>query len=116
MDAAYLLARLVLEYDGRANHVFETDRDHDNLRALRLAAADIMVLRITKGMLRDASGATRNYILSILADRLALGLPPLVPATPPPGQLLPARSRSSSIRTRRSTLPTIVSGRLSRKS
>ncbi|MGH8884311.1 MAG: type IV toxin-antitoxin system AbiEi family antitoxin domain-containing protein [Egibacteraceae bacterium] len=80
VDAIFLEARLVLEYDGRDHHTIDTDRDADSRRELRLKHDQIEVLRITYGMLREMQGQTRAMVLRIYRQRLALGLPPVVPA------------------------------------
>lgn len=76
LDFAYLDARLALEYDARLTH---EDRFHDDReRDLALAELRIQTLRITKEMLRTPR-ETRRRILAIRAQRLELGLPPIVP-------------------------------------
>lgn len=79
VDAAYLEARLVLEYDGRAWHTLDTDREADAARELKLEAANIAVVRVTAGMLRNARAETRRRILALYHQRCALGLAPIEP-------------------------------------
>lgn len=79
MDFAYLAARLDLEYDGKDH---ERTRERDADRDLALAELDIQSLRVTKSMMRDPQG-TRRRVLAVYRKRLALGLPPIVPDTPP---------------------------------
>jgi hypothetical protein len=76
LDFAYLEGRIDLEFDSRLWHEdrFEQDRDRD----LAMAELQIQPLRITRGMLRDPV-TTRRRILAVRDQRLALGLPPIVP-------------------------------------
>jgi hypothetical protein len=79
VDAVFLAVRLVLEYDGRDHHKIDTDRDHDSRRELRLKADGIDVIRTTWWMVRHSPGDTWRRILAIYRQRVALGLPPVVP-------------------------------------
>lgn len=79
LDFAFLDARLALEYDG-ADH--ERTRDKDADRDLALMELNIQTIRITNAMMKDP-GDTRRRILAVRAQRVALGLPPLVPSRPP---------------------------------
>ncbi|MEX2620160.1 MAG: hypothetical protein WD250_08060 [Egibacteraceae bacterium] len=82
LDFAFLDARLCLEYDGRKDHERDVDRFRDGERDLALAELDIQTLRISARMLRTPV-ATRRRILAVRAQRLALGLPPIVPSPSP---------------------------------
>jgi hypothetical protein len=79
LDFAFLAGRIDLEYDG-GNHDGRREQDAD--RDLALAELRIHPLRITKRMLRDPEG-TRRRILTVVRQRLALDLPPIVPEPPP---------------------------------
>lgn len=83
LDFAYLDARLCLEYDGADAHGGDDHRMRDSDRDLALAELQIVTLRITSRMLRVPQ-LTRRRILAVREQRLALGLPPIVP-NPPPG-------------------------------
>lgn len=78
LDFAYLDGRLDLEYDGRDTH----DAERDAERTLALAQLQIQTLRVTRTMLRDRA-ALRRRILAVRRERVALGLPPIVPMAPP---------------------------------
>lgn len=82
LDFAFLDARLCLEYDGRAYHTAEADRLRDYERDLALAELNIQTLRVSARMLRTPA-RTRRQVLAVRQDRLALGLPPIVPCPPP---------------------------------
>lgn len=79
LDFAFLDARLALEYDGEDH---ERTREKDADRDLALLELSIETIRITRAMMRDPAD-TRRRILGVRAQRLALGLPPLVPSRPP---------------------------------
>ena len=79
LDFAFLAARLALEYDGKTH---ERQRTKDAERDLALAELQIQTIRVTRDMLADPT-ELRRRILAVRADRLALGLPPLVAARPP---------------------------------
>lgn len=79
LDFAFLDARLDLEYDG-AGHKDSREQDAD--RDLALKGLTIDTIRVTKAMMRDPAN-TRRRILDVRRQRLALGLAPLVPQTPP---------------------------------
>lgn len=78
LDFAFLDARLCLEYDGRKDHERDADRFRDGERDLALAELDIQTLRVSARMLRTPA-RTRRRILAVRSQRLALGLPPIVP-------------------------------------
>lgn len=68
LDAFMRDALLVLEYDGRDHHVLPTDRDADGLRDLEVRSVtvegmNLEVIRITKGMLREAPEQVREFVL-----------------------------------------------------
>lgn len=79
LDFAFLPGRLALEYDGRQH---EATRQADADRDLALMELDIQTIRVTKQMLRDPVDLRRR-VLAVYAKRVALDLPPLVPALPP---------------------------------
>jgi hypothetical protein len=79
LDFAFLDARLDLEYDGD-NHDATREKDAD--RDLALKELTIEPIRVTKAMMRDPA-ATRRRILEVYRQRMAMGLTPLVPQTPP---------------------------------
>lgn len=79
LDFAFLEARLCLEYDGRKDHERDADRFRDGDRDLALAEFDIQTLRISARMLRTPV-RTRQRILAVRAQRLARGLPPIIPS------------------------------------
>jgi hypothetical protein len=79
-DMAFLDSCIALEYDGGAH---DGRREADADRDLAMLELQIITIRVTKQMMRDPEG-TRHRILKVHADRLRLGLPPLVPQQPPP--------------------------------
>lgn len=79
VDGAFLDARLVLEYDSRDWHLLPSDRDADGSRTLKMQAAQIAVIVVTAGMLRDQPEETRERILQVREERLRLDLPPIIP-------------------------------------
>ncbi len=70
MDVAERLTRLGFEYDGRNHHLLPTDRDADGMRDLECLDNDVLVIRVTRGMLRNALVETRERIIAIRARRL----------------------------------------------
>jgi hypothetical protein len=78
LDFAYLDARLDLEYNSRQFHQESFDQDGDADRQLALAELQIQTLPITAAMLRRPA-RTRERILAVRRQRLALGLPPITP-------------------------------------
>ena len=79
LDFALLDARLALEYDGKDH---DGTRQQDADRDLALKVLKIDTIRVTHAMLRSPD-ETRRSILAVYRERVALGLTPLVPATPP---------------------------------
>ena len=79
LDFAFLRARLAVEYDGRHH---EQTREQDADRDLALKELDIDTIRVTAGMMRNPQD-TRGRILAVHRRRMQLGLPPIVPDTPP---------------------------------
>jgi hypothetical protein len=79
VDAAFLAARVVLEYDSRAWHLTPTQQDRDGTRYLALRAAEIEPIPVTAGMLRDRAEQTRQDILTVVHRPLRRNLDPLVP-------------------------------------
>lgn len=76
LDALLRDALLVLEYDGRDHHVLPTDRDADGLRDLEIRSVKVdgvplEVIHITSGMLREAPGSVRAFVLRRREERLA---------------------------------------------
>jgi hypothetical protein len=69
LDAAYRAGLVAFEYDGRDHHVLPTDRDADGLRDLEATARDVLVVRITAGMIRDRPQETLAWIARICRDR-----------------------------------------------
>jgi len=68
-DAYERTARLALEYDGERDHTAERDVFADRSRELRVRAAGIELIRITKDMLRSDREVTRRRLTTILAAR-----------------------------------------------
>jgi hypothetical protein len=79
VDALFPEARLAVEFDGKIHHSIDADPDHDSRRELRLKRDGIEVIRITCSMLRDTPEQTRRMVLEMYGQRMALGLPPVVP-------------------------------------
>jgi hypothetical protein len=80
VDAIFLEARLALEYVSRKWHGLDTDRDRDSWRTLELKDAGVEVIDVTSEMLcPERRELTRQRILKVRAERLRLGLPPVVP-------------------------------------
>ena len=79
LDFAFLEARLALEYDG-GSHGRTREKDAD--RDLALMELQIQTIRVTSSMMKDTAD-TRRRILAVRAQRVTLGLPPLVPSRPP---------------------------------
>jgi hypothetical protein len=81
LDLCFLGSRVAPEYDGAAAH--EHRRQEDAGRHLALAELGILRLPVTSAQLRDPQ-ALRTQILRIHHRRLAEGVEPLIPASPPP--------------------------------
>lgn len=76
LDFAWPALRYGLEYDGRAHHGCDTGREADGLRDLEAGAVDVMVHRITWGMLVHELPQTIDLIWRSLHQRAAhLGHP-----------------------------------------
>ena len=79
MDFAYRDLRVALEYDGA---IHDRTREADADRDLALLELQIITIRVTKAMLRDAA-ATRRRILAVVAERNGSDIPPLPRMSPP---------------------------------
>lgn len=78
-DGALLDGRMVLEYHSREWHLQAGDQDRDSARTLKLAAAEILEIPVTAGMLRRERAQTRRRILETYRRRVAAGVEPIVP-------------------------------------
>lgn len=82
LDWVFLDSRLAPEYDGADAHGGEQHRHHDADRQLDLARLQTQRQPVTSGLLR-APHDLRERLLAVHRGRLALDIPPLVPAEPP---------------------------------
>jgi len=69
-DAWFPEALLAVEYDGRNHHTLPTDKDHEEARRLKIRAAGIECLVITKAMLEHEAAATMERVRAIYDARV----------------------------------------------
>ena len=72
LDFAWPAYRYGLEYDGRAHHGHDTGRDLDGLRDLEAGAVDVLVHRITWGMIVHELHRTLELVWRTLSARARL--------------------------------------------